>query len=132
VATFHRFEELEVWKKSRELTKLIYDCTKRSGFTKDRSLKDQIRRAVVSTMSNIAEGSERGGNPEFIHFLTVAKGSAAEVRSQLYVAFDQTYLTEDSFDALTRRPDEISRMILGLINYLRRSGMRGSKFKKND
>lgn len=129
MATFHRFEELEVWKKARELTKQVYECTKAKEFSKDRSLKDQIRRSTVSTMSNIAEGSERGGNPEFIQFLAIAKGSVAEVRSQLYVAADQKYITREQFAELAGTADEISRMILGLINYLKKSGIRGSKYK---
>jgi four helix bundle protein len=113
------------------LTKQINDSTKTGSFSKVHRLKDQIRRAVVSTMRNIAEGSERGDHVEFIHFLTMAKGSAAEVRSQLHVAFDQNYIPLQLFEELVLQADEISRMILGLINYLKQSGMKGSKFKRN-
>jgi four helix bundle protein len=129
MATFHRFEELEVWKKARELTRKIYACTRGRDFAKDFALKDQIRRAAVSVMSNIAEGSERGGNVEFVQFLAIAKGSIAEVRSQLYIAVDQTYISQSAFKELSNSADEISRMILGLIKYLKQSGMRGGKYK---
>lgn len=83
------FEDLEVWKEARRLTNRIYRMTQDAKFSKDFGLRDQIQRAVVSIMSNIAEGFERGGNQEFIQFLYIAKGSCGEVRSQLYVALDR-------------------------------------------
>ncbi|TAK06448.1 four helix bundle protein, partial [bacterium] len=86
------FEDLEVWKETRRLSKEIYAATQDAKFSKDFGLRDQIRRAAVSVMSNIAEGFERGGNQEFIQFLYIAKGSCGEVRSQLYVALDQGYI----------------------------------------
>ncbi|MDX1947729.1 MAG: four helix bundle protein [Pirellulaceae bacterium] len=89
MARIERFEDIEAWKKSRELNKLIYQATDSGRFAKDYSLKDQIRRASISTMSNIAEGFERGGDQEFVQQLAVAKGSCGEVRSQLYAALDQ-------------------------------------------
>ena len=92
-----RFEEIEAWQFSRELAKLIYEATKQGQFAHDYGLKDQIQRAAVSIMSNIAEGFERNGNKEFINFLTIAKGSCGEVRSQLYVAFDQGYVDKAQF-----------------------------------
>lgn len=84
-----QFEDLEVWKEARRLTQIIYRLTKGEKFSKDFALRDQIQRAAVSIMSNIAEGFERGGNQEFIQFLYVAKASCGEVRSQIYVAFDK-------------------------------------------
>ena len=122
------FEDLEIWKDARLLTKAIYQMTKDTGFAKDFALRDQIRRASMSVMSNIAEGFERGGNQEFIQFLYVAKASCGEVRSQIYVALDQGYMSKtDSEDSIIdfRR---LSGMIGNLINYLRRSGMKGAKF----
>ena len=122
------FEDLEIWKEARRLTQRIYQLTKTDNFAKDFALRDQIRRAAVSIMSNIAEGFERGGNPEFIQFLYVAKASCGEVRSQIYVALDQGYITKpDSGESIIafRR---LSGMIGNLINYLRRSGMKGAKF----
>jgi four helix bundle protein len=123
-----RFEDLEVWQEARRLTQIIYQLTKAEKFSKDFSLRDQIQRAAVSVMSNIAEGFERGGNQEFIQFLYVAKASCGEVRSQIYVALDQGYIakpdSEESIIAFRR----LSGMIGNLINYLRRSGMKGAKF----
>ena len=89
MATIQRFEEIEAWQVARELTRSVYECSKSGSFAKDFALRDQIRRAAISVMSNIAEGFERGGNAEFIQFLSIAKGSAAEVETQLYVALDQ-------------------------------------------
>jgi len=86
------FEDLEVWKEARRLTQRIYQLTKNETFSKDFALRDQIRRAAVSIMSNIAEGFERGGNQELVQFLYVAKASCGEVRSQIYVALDQSYV----------------------------------------
>ncbi len=132
MATFNRFEDIGAWQKSRELTKEIYGATSKGDFSKDFGLKDQIRRASVSIMSNVAEGFERSGTGEFVQFLATAKGSAGEVRSQLYVALDQGYITQTTFESLVNGPTQISRMISGLMSYLRRSGVKGTKFKKVD
>jgi four helix bundle protein len=132
MATFKKFEDISAWQKSRELTREIYGVTGQGNFSKDFGLKDQIRRASVSIMSNIAEGFERSGTGEFSQFLATAKGSAGEVRSQLYVAFDQGYIAKAAFETLASSATQISRMISGLMSYLRRSGVRGTKFKKLD
>ena len=124
------FEDLEVWKEARRLTKEIYAATQDAKFSKDFGLRDQIRRAAVSVMSNIAEGFERGGNQEFIQFLYIAKGSCGEVRSQLYVALDQGYISRDQFDQMLNSFKRISGMLSSLIDYLKGSRMRGEKFKK--
>ena len=129
MATFKTFEEIDAWQRSRKLTKQIYSLTSRAPFARDFGLKDQIRRAAVSIMSNIAEGFERSGTGEFIQFLAIAKGSAGEVRSQLYVALDQDYLAKDQFRILSDAALEVSRMISGLMSYLRGSGIKGTKFK---
>jgi four helix bundle protein len=94
------FEDLEVWKGARRLTQEIYRSTAGAKFLKDFALCGQIQRAAISIMSNIAEGFERGGNQEFIQFLYVAKGSCGEVRSQIYVAIDQGYITQKEADEL--------------------------------
>ena len=112
----------------RRLTRGIYQLTRDSKFSKDFGLRDQIRRAAVSIMSNIAEGFERGGNQEFIQFLYVAKGSCGEVRSQLYVALDQNYVASNEVDELTKSFKRLSSMISNLIDYLKSSGMKGSKY----
>ncbi|HVQ39291.1 MAG TPA: four helix bundle protein [Pyrinomonadaceae bacterium] len=129
MATFKTFEQIDAWQKSRELTNRVYILTSRGSFARDYGLRDQIRRASVSIMSNIAEGFERSGTKEFTQFLATAKGSAGEVRSQLYVALDQNYLDQDEFNILSSTATEISRMISGLMAYLRGSGMSGTKFK---
>lgn len=130
MATFKRFEEIAAWQKARELTKEIYSVTARGDFARDYDLRNQIRRASVSIMSNIAEGFERSGTGEFNQFLSMAKGSAGEVRSQLYVALDQGYLSHTAFDALVAKTTQISRMVSGLMTYLRKSGIKGTKFKR--
>jgi four helix bundle protein len=129
MATFKNFEEIECWKKARELTRRIYEITNRPAFARDFGLKDQIRRASVSVMSNIAEGYDRSGTAEFVQFLATAKGSAAEVRCQLYVAADQGYIQKDHFSELNALASETSRMLSGLMKYLRASGYKGTKFK---
>ena len=129
MATFKKFEEIECWKRARELTRRIYEATNRTAFAKDFGLKDQIRRASVSVMSNIAEGYDRSGTAEFVHFLATAKGSAAEVSSQLYVALDQGYIQEEEFIELKGLASETGNMIAGLMRYLRTSGFKGTKFK---
>ncbi len=129
MGTFKKFEEIECWKKARELTRRIYEVSGKGNFVKDFGLKDQIRRAAVSIMSNIAEGHDRSGRGEFVQFLANAKGSAAEVRCQLYVAFDQDYIKEKEFESLTDLAIEISRMLAGLMNYLSGTSHRGTKYK---
>ena len=129
MATFKTFDEIEAWKKSRELTKRIYAFSQAGAFGKDFGLRDQIRRASVSIMSNIAEGYDRSGTGEFIQFLATAKGSAAEVKSQLYVALDQSYIDTRTFADLSSLATETANMIGGLIKYLRRSGLKGTKYK---
>ena len=130
MATFNKFEDIAAWQRARELTRQIYKLTSTGKFSRDFGLKDQIRRASVSIMSNIAEGFERSGTGEFTHFLATAKGSAGEVRSQLYVAIDQEYITPDVFATLNLVATEISRMIAGLMDYLKKSGLKGTRFKE--
>ena len=131
MATFNRFEDIDAWQRSRELTNKIYKITSKGDFARDFGLKDQIRRASVSIMSNIAEGFERSGTGEFAHFLATAKGSAGEVRSQLYVALDQRYISQVLFDLLSAGVTDISKMLSGLMTYLKRSGLKGTKFKQD-
>jgi four helix bundle protein len=106
-----RFEDLIIWQKARALTKAIYKATKSGAFAKDFGLAGQMQRSAVSAMSNIAEGYERGGRAEFHQFLSIAKSSCGEVRSQLYVALDVGYLQQSDFEKLKSQAEEISRMI---------------------
>jgi len=108
------FEELIAWQKARELTKVIYQTTSKGEFARDFGLRDQIRRASVSIMSNIAEGYERGGRAEFHQFLIISKGSCAEVRSQIHVAYDVGYIDQSDFQALKNKTNELSKIIAGL------------------
>src|SRR5215204_3249757 len=103
MATIIRFEDLDAWRLARELTQEVYRVTGNGEFSRDFGLTNQIRKASVSVMSNIAEGFERDGNKEFRNFLSIGKGSAGEVRSQLYVALDQGYLTREDFDLIYRK-----------------------------
>lgn len=125
MTTFNLFEEIEAWRLARQLTKEIYSVTNKSLFSKDFGLRDQIRRASVSIMSNIAEGFERRGSKEFIHFLSIAKGSVGEVKSQLYVALDIGYIDKKIFSVLLGMCDEISKMVGGLISYLNKLDFKG-------
>ena len=127
--TITRFEDIEAWKKGRELRRAIYAHSKRGEFAKDFALKDQIRRAAISVTSNIAEGFEREGNKEFIQFLSNAKGSCGEVRDQLYVAVDEEYLSQADFEKLYAQSTEVSRLISGFMKYLRQTSIRGHKFQ---
>ena len=132
MAKIERFEDIEGWKRARQLTRKICACTRSGAFSKDFGLKDQIRRASISAMSNIAEGFERGGNQEFIHFLAMAKGSSGEVRSQLYVALDEGYVTQRQFDELYADAQAVTKMVAGFMDYLQRSTLRGSKYTKRE
>jgi four helix bundle protein len=113
-ARIERFEELIAWQKARVLTREIYEITRIGAFARDFGLSGQIQRAAVSIMSNIAEGFERGGRGEFHQFLSTAKASCAEVRSQLYVAIDVGYLDEQKFHSLLRQAEEVARIVGGL------------------
>ncbi len=113
-AKVEKFEDLIAWQKARQLTKDIYKVTKQGEFSKDFGLRDQIRKSAASIMSNLAEGFERGGRSEFHQFLVIAKGSCAELRSQLYVALDAGYIDEETFDNLDELAKEASRLVGGL------------------
>jgi four helix bundle protein len=127
MAKVERFEDLIAWQKARELTRAIYEATRQGAFAKDFGLSTQIQRAAVSVMSNIAEGFERGGRGEFHQFLSTAKASCAEVRSQLYVALDVGYLDKANFDRLMEQAEEVARILGGLrsaVNKQRKDGAR--------
>ncbi|HRH43157.1 MAG TPA: four helix bundle protein [Pyrinomonadaceae bacterium] len=116
---FSKFEEIQAWQKAKDATLAVYQITSNSEFAKDFGLKDQIRRASVSIMANIAEGHGRKTNVEFANFLNIARGSVAEVQSHLYVAIGLKYIDQTEFDELYQTLTEISRMILALAQYLR-------------
>jgi four helix bundle protein len=113
-----RFEEIEAWKTARQLTNLIYDLSNQTGFNRDFGLRDQIRRASVSVMSNLAEGFESRTDVQFINFLGMARASAGEVRAQLYVALDQNYVTEEQFKEALSLAEICARQIAKFIAYL--------------
>jgi four helix bundle protein len=130
MAKIDRFEDMLSWQKARDLTRHVYRLSKQGDFAKDFELRGQIRAASVSIMSNIAEGFGRGGDKEFLQFLSTAKASCGEVRSQLYVALDQSYITQTEFKELNAGTMEVGRLVSGFMNYLRQSSLRGSKFKQ--
>ena len=121
------FEDLHIYQRARELAKAIYTVTKNSKFKSDFGLVDQIRRAVVSILSNIAEGFERGSKAEFIQFLYVAKASCGEVRAQLQIARDQDYITAAEYGRLHEFCKQISGMISNFIAHLQTSSYQGEK-----
>jgi four helix bundle protein len=127
--TIKRFEDIEAWKKAKELSRNIYLVSNAGSFSKDFELRGQIRSASGSIMDNIAEGFERDGNREFLYFLGISKGSAGEVRSQLYRALDNNYIDQTKFDELYNNAEEINKMIKGLIEYLKKSDYIGTRYK---
>lgn len=131
MAKIEKFEDIKSWQLARGVTNKIYEASKTGEFSRNFALRDQIRRSTVSIMSNIAEGFEREGNKEFVNFLTIAKASCAESRSQLYAALDQDYLTQNQFDEIYKDLTEIGNLLGGFIKYLRNSELKGSKFKIN-
>ncbi len=126
MATIQRFEDLICWQKARELTKQIYKVFKDS---KDYGFKDQIQRASVSVLSNISEGFERGTQQEFLNYLFIAKGSAGEVRAQLYVALDAEYLNIETFKNLKSLAEDCSRLIQSFAEKVKTNDRRGTQFK---
>ena len=120
MSSVQRYEDLVAWQRARELTRLIYEATRQPLFARDFRLIDQIRAASVSIMSNLAEGFERGSSADFLRFVYFAKGSCAEVRSQLYVALDAGYLNDDEFATLKASADEVARVIGGLRSAMER------------
>lgn len=129
MATIHSFEDLEIWKLARALSKLIYGYTNRDFFSKDYKLKHQIRGSSGSAMDNIAEGFERASRLEFINFLSIAKGSCGEVKSQLFRALDQQYINEEEHQEVYNNYNKLSAGISNLITYLNKSTIKGTKFK---
>jgi len=123
-----RFEDLEIWKEARELCEVVQEITSQPPFFNDFKLRDQIRGSSGSTMDNIAEGFDRGGNKEFGQFLSMSRGSTGEARSQSYRAYDNKYITEEKFNELLERTDSISRKTYKLMEYLKNSDIRGIKY----
>jgi len=119
MAKIERFEDLQSWQKARILTNLIYDLTGDNDFAKDFRLRDQIRDAAGSIMHNIAEGFNSGSNPEFIRFLKIARRSASEVQSQLYLAVDRGYIANGELQKAYDIATDAKRLINGMIAYLR-------------
>ena len=119
MASFKKFEDIEAWQNARRLTLAIYGLTSKGSWQRDYGLRDQIRRASVSVMSNVAEGFARESNKEFHRFLTMARGSVGEVKSHLYIARDLFYVEQSDFDDLYEQADRIARQLTGLMNYLK-------------
>lgn len=124
------FEDLRVWQTARALTNAVYEHTTTGAFSKDFGLRDQIQRAAVSIMSNVAEGFESRTQSQFIHYLGQAKASAGEVRCQLYVAKDQGYIDQDTFEELSDDAEKITRQLYSLIEHLENSSSQVSDIDK--
>jgi four helix bundle protein len=129
MTTFKSFEEIEAWQKARVLSDLVYKEISKSIYDRDKRLRSQMSGSSGSIMDNIAEGQGRGGNSEFKQFLWISKGSAAELRSQLYRSLDREFISQKTFDELFEKTNEIEKMIMGLLNYLEKSDFRGTKYK---
>ncbi len=117
---FKRFEEMPVWQDARKLTAFVYKLTQENKFKSDYGLRDQIQRASVSVMSNVAEGYERNSRKEFLVFLGYAKGSTGEVRSQLYIAFDLGYIDQEQFDCARELCVSVSVQLTRFSQYLKK------------
>lgn len=129
MATVKNFEELEIWKMARQLAKDVYLLYSGSElFSHDFALKNQMNRSSGSIMDNIAEGFERNGRKEFVNFLSIAKGSCGEVKSQLHRAYDRKYLSTEKFEMLSINTENLGKMIGAFMKYLNNSTNKGSKF----
>ena len=127
-----RFEDIKAWQEARALVRMVYEAVKSDkGFSNDYKFREQVQSAAVSIMSNITEGFSRRSMKEFTQFLFIAKGSAAEVQSQLYVALDQGYITQEKFDELYSKSDEVARLISGFMQYLLGKGKNSTNPKNS-
>lgn len=129
MATINKFEDLEIWKRARIICKDIYSLSRKPDFYENKPLKNQILRSSGSIMDNIAEGFEREGNKEFIHFLSIAKASCGECRSQIYRALDQNNITQTEFEEMHDILILESKQINTFMQYIKRSNIKGNKFK---
>lgn len=129
MATIKKFEDIEIWQEARRLYKEILIICESTPLKKNFKLKEQIKDSSGSVMDNIAEGFERDGNLEFRQFLSIAKGSAGETRSQLYRVFDNNYITVDVLEKLTNEYEILSRKIASFMNYLNKKDYKGLKYK---
>ena len=118
MGTVERFEDLEIWQNAREITNRLYDLSDRDPFSRDFALRDQMRRAAISILSNIAEGFEKQTQQTFIRYLSGAKASSGELRAQLYIALDRNYILQEEFDTIKHTLIICSRQIQSLIRYL--------------
>jgi hypothetical protein len=132
MASIQKFEEIISWKEARVLNCILRKMIKEKRFENNYGLRSQIERSAGSIMDNIAEGFERGSNKEFIQFLYIAKGSCGELRSQLYRAFDDGYLTKEEIDLISVSCIKISSLIYKLIEYLKNTEIKGQKFNKSE
>ena len=128
MASIRRFEDIVAWQKARQVSRETYALTRLSGFKTDYDLKAQIRDAANSIMANIAEGFGRGGNKEFVQFLSIANGSVCEVQSHCYVALDQAYISQEQFDLLYAHCETAKQKIGAFMGYLQQSERRGLKY----
>lgn len=128
--TIERFEDLRVWQEAREIVSIVYRLTGKFPPSERYGLSSQMRRAAVSTISNIAEGFERGTTKEFINFLYMAKGSNGEVRSQAYLALDLDYTSQNECNDLVRRCETLSRRLYNFVEYLKRAPFKGPKSRE--
>lgn len=131
MATIEKFEDLKIWQLSRSLCSKIFDLMVSTPLKKDFKLKEQINGSSGSIMDNIAEGFERDGNKEFNQFLSIAKASCGETRSQLYRVWDRKYIEKDRFEELNKTTIEISNKIGAFMSYLRKSDFKGIKYKQH-